>query len=351
MSEGESRSIRRAIGGTTRVLGAQPLIVAGVALFVVFALIQPNFASYSNVLNVATQSSAVLIAATGMTFVIITSGIDLSVGAVVFLGGAILSSQALHSLPPWLALLIVPLCCIVLGFLNGLAVAYVGIPAMIVTLATLRVFRGVGGHITRQESILVPDSLRFLGQGRFFGIPIPFVVAVVVVILGWLVLSKTVFGRHVVAIGSRRSAADNAGLRVRGTLVAVYALAGFLGGVTSLVQVGRLGAVQPTLGLGFELTVITAVVLGGTSLNGGRGSVVGTAVGAIILSIVENGLVLINASPYIFDIVRGVVLLAALLISGIPGRMLTQARNSRARSRAAVFPYRTIQHQSHEYEE
>jgi ribose transport system permease protein len=157
------------------------------------------------------------------------------------------------------------------------------------------------------------------------------------VAIGHYVLRRTRFGRHVQALGSNPSAAWNAGLPVGRLLIAVYAIAGLCAGLASMVQLGRLGAVQPTLDIGFELTVVTAVVLGGSSLTGGYGTVIGTAIGAIILTVVENGLVLSGASPYLFDIVRGAVLLAAIVGSGIP-RQLAALVARRGGARPALVP-------------
>lgn len=318
-------ALRRAV----RFLGEYPLIVAGLLLFIVFATIQPEFVSGSNLVNILVQASVLLIASTGMTFIVMTGGIDLSVGALMFLGAGILSSTAFGIFPPIIAILVVPIVTAILGSLNGLVVASAGVPAMIVTLASLQIFRGIGGHITQQKSFIIPDALRIAGQGDVLGVPTPIVVAVVVVVIGWYALRRTRLGRYVHAVGSSPSAARNAGLPIGRVLVAVYAIGGLLAGVAVVVQLGRLGAVQPTLDSGFELTVITAVVLGGTSLNGGRGGIIGTALGALILTIVENGLVLTGASPYIFDIVRGVVLLAALLTSGAPQRLLAWIQRDR----------------------
>jgi ribose/xylose/arabinose/galactoside ABC-type transport system permease subunit len=318
-----------ALRRTVLFLGEYPLILAGLILFFVFAAIQPQFVSSSNLVNILVQASVLLIASTGMTFIVMTGGIDLSVGALMFLGAAILGTTLSGISPPIVAIVLVPIVTAVVGSLNGVVVASVGVPAMIVTLASLQVFRGIGGHITEQRSSIVPDELRGAGLGDVLGIPTPIVIAVLVVVIGWYVLRRTRLGRYVQAVGSSPSAARNAGLPVKSVLIAVYAIGGLLAGVAVVVQVGRLGAVQPTLDSGFELTVITAVVLGGTSLNGGRGGIVGTALGAVILTIVENGLVLTGASPYIFDIVRGVVLLAALLTSDAPRRLLAWIQRDR----------------------
>jgi ribose/xylose/arabinose/galactoside ABC-type transport system permease subunit len=311
-------------------ISSQPLIVAGIALFILFSILQPNFRTLPNLSNIASQASVLLIAATGMTFIILTAGIDLSVGALVYLGGA-LATTALSGFPPLVILIAVPLLTMLLGWFNGAIVAFIGVPAMIVTLATLQVFRGLGDRLTQQQTLLVPANLQIAGHGTVLGIPTPFIIAIAVLLLGVFVLRRTVFGRRVRAIGSSRSAALNAGMPIKTDLQLVYAIGGLLAGVAATVQIGQLGAVQPTLGSGFELTVITAVVLGGTSLSGGSGGILGTALGAIVLTMVEDGLVLVGASPYIFDIVRGAVLLVALIAGRVPQRIARSLSRLRER--------------------
>jgi ribose transport system permease protein len=213
---------------------------------------------------------------------------------------------------------------VLMGLLNGLGVALTRVPALIVTLATMQVFRGAGGHITGQQNIDLPASLRGIGTGSVLGVPTPVLLAAAVALGGSFVFSRTTFGRHVQAVGSNLEAAVDAGLSVRRVIVGAYALAGLLAATASLIQTARLGAVQPSIGQGYELTVITAVVLGGTSLFGGRGSIGGTVAGALILTTVQTGLVFSGASPYVFDIVRGAVLLAAVLAAGARWRNLTR---------------------------
>lgn len=317
------RALRKYGAGVRRFLGNYPLIPVGIALIVLFALLQPNFFTGTNLVNILIQASVLLIASTGATYVIITAGIDLSVGALMFLACAFVAAALQGGIPAIAAVLVAPLLATALGALNGVVSARFAVPAMLVTLATMQIFRGIGGHLTEQRSIVISPEARFLGQGDWLGIPRPVVVALVVVIIGAYVLRRTRFGKQVQALGSNPAAAANAGLRVTSLLVAVYAIAGLTAGLAAMVQLGRLGAVQPTLNIGFELTVITAVVLGGTALTGGVGGIVGTAIGALILVLVENGLVLAGASPYIFDIVRGGVLLAAVLGSGLPQRLLS----------------------------
>ena len=308
-----------------KVLGRQPLILAIVPLFVVFSVIQPNMATAANMLNIGIQSSVLVIAATGMTFVILTAGIDLSVGAMLFLGAAVMTTGLVDG-PPAVSYLLVVLLFALVGAFNGVAIAKIGIPAMIVTLATLQIFRGAGGHITQQRSIAIDPALRWAGTGDLLGVPAPIFIALLVMLAGHFVLMRTVFGRYVQALGSSDSAAQNAGLPRTAILVGVYALEGLLAGVAAIVQIGRIGATQPTVGNGFELTVITAVVLGGTSLFGGRGTIIGSALGAVTLGLLENGLVLTGASPYSFDLVRGIVLLAALMASEQPQRVFARFR-------------------------
>jgi ribose/xylose/arabinose/galactoside ABC-type transport system permease subunit len=208
---------------------------------------------------------------------------------------------------------------------NGLAVALTRVPALIVTLATMQVFRGAGGHITGQQNINLPANLRGIGTGSLLGAPTPILLAAAVALSGGFVFSRSTFGRYIQAVGSSADAAVNAGLPTRRVIAGAYALAGLLAAVASLTETARLGTVQPSIGQGYELTVITAVVLGGTSLFGGRGSIGGAVLGALILTTVQTGLVFSGTSPYVFDIVRGGVLLAAVLAAGARWRNLAQA--------------------------
>jgi ribose/xylose/arabinose/galactoside ABC-type transport system permease subunit len=303
----------------------EPLLPVLVVLLLVLASLYHGFATVANVRNIAIQASPLIIAAVGMTYVIITAGIDLSVGSMLFLAAAIESSRALVDQPTALVFAAVCATGVLMGLLNGLAVAFTRVPALIVTLATMQVFRGAGGHITGQQNIDLPANLRGIGTGTLLGVPTPVLLAAVVALGGGFVFSRTTFGRYVQAAGSNPDAAVNAGLPVRRVLVGAYALAGLLAAVASLSQTARLGAVQPSIGQGFELTVITAVVLGGTTLLGGRGSIGGTVLGALILTTVQTGLVFSGASPYVFDIVRGGVLLAAVLAAGARWRNLAHA--------------------------
>ena len=306
-------------------LRREPLLPVLAVLLLAPAVLYPGFGTVANVRNIAIQASPLIVAAVGMTYVIITAGIDLSVGSMLFLAAAIESSPALAGRPTAVVFAAVCATGVLMGLLNGLAVAFTRVPALIVTLATMQVFRGAGGHLTGQQNIDLPAGLRGIGTGTLLGVPAPVLLAAAVALGGGFAFSRTTFGRYVQAAGSNPDAAVNAGLPVRRVLVGAYALAGLLAAVASLSQTARLGAVQPSIGQGFELTVITAVVLGGTTLLGGRGSIGGTVLGALILTTVQTGLVFSGASPYVFDIVRGGVLLAAVLAAGARWRNLARA--------------------------
>jgi ribose transport system permease protein len=306
------------------VVRRQPLLPVLLVLLIVLSASYGGFASTANFRNLAVQASPLTIAAVGATYVVITAGIDLSVGSMLFLAAAIESSQALIDKPAGMVFAAVAAAGLCIGLLNGAAVAMTRVPALIVTLASLQVFRGAGGHITGQQNINLPTNLRDIGTAAVLGVPAPVWLAAGAALGGGLVFSRTVFGRYLQAVGSNRDAAVSAGLPVRWVIVGAYALAGLLAAVASLTQTGRLGAVQPSIGQGYELTVVTAVVLGGTSLFGGRGSITGTVLGALVLTTAQTGLVFSGASPYVFDIVRGAVLLVAVLAVAVRWRNLAR---------------------------
>ncbi|MGI5240024.1 ABC transporter permease [Dactylosporangium sp. CA-139066] len=306
-----------AAGRLVAAVRREPLLPVLLVLLGGLSLVYREFATVDSLRNVAVQASPLIVAAVGMTYVIMTGGIDLSVGSMLFLAAAIETGGALAGRPAAAVFAVVALAGLGMGLVNGLAVAYTRVPALIVTLATMQVFRGAGGHVTGQQNIDLPVHLRGIGTASLFGVPWPVLLAAAVALAAAFVFGRTTFGRYVQAVGSSPDAAVNAGLPARGVLVGAYAVAGLLAAIASLAQTARLGAVQPSIGQGYELTVITAVVLGGTTLLGGRGSIAGTVLGALVLTTVQTGLVFSGASPYAFDIVRGGVLLAAVLAAGV----------------------------------
>lgn len=299
---------------------AQVLSIAGFfALCIVFfGSLTPTFLLPTNILNVLRQAAPILVVAVAMTYVIITAGIDLSVGSQVALINAV---AAIALSGGWLPWPLVVLGMLVLGALIGLAqgwfVAYQGIPAFIVTLAGLSILRGFALYFTQGYSIPIPDlpGFLFLGRGVIGGIPFPVIVAVATAVLGTVILSRTVYGRRVVAVGSNTEAARRAGMPARGTIASVYVLAGIASAVAGLLIAARLGSGSSNAAVGFELQVIAAVVLGGTSLFGGRGTILGTLLGALTIAVIGNGLILMHISPFFTQIVTGTIILAAIWLN------------------------------------
>jgi ribose transport system permease protein len=328
---------RRYTGTLGEVLLRNTVLIAAAVVFVAFSLASSKFASGSNLRNIAIQGSGSAVMAVGMTFVIITAGIDLSIGAILFVSTAGAAELFVHGLPVVWAPLVAVLFGLGLGALNGASIAFVGINPLIVTLATLNLYRGVGGHLTGFSTVYLPPGMTKFGTGTVASIPAPIVVAAVVALVGGVLLRRTVFGRHVQAIGANAEAARNLGLPVRRVLVGVYAISGLTAAFAGLIENGRLGALQPTVGLGEELTVITAVVLGGTSLFGGKGSILGSLFGVALLQMVANGLVLARISPYVFDMLRASVLIVAVLIGTSRARGLREVPIVR-RGRLEVGP-------------
>ncbi|MFJ2609283.1 ABC transporter permease [Streptomyces sp. NPDC091279] len=285
------------------------------AVLIVFSLTADTFLSTDNVLNVLRQNGPALIVAVAMTFVITTAGIDLSVGSVLALSGSLLAILIAHGISPTLAFLAVLALGALIGVLNGWFSCYQGIPAFIVTLATLGIIRGTALRSTNGYSISIPDNswVGFLGQGLIAGIPVAAVLAVAAAVLGWVVYAKTPFGRYVVGLGSNRESLRRAGVNVRLVGLWVYLISGVAASLAGVLVATRLGSGSSNQGVGFELTVITAVVLGGTSLFGGRGSVLGTVLGVLTLGFIENGLDLSHVNPFYVQIVQGAILLAAVL--------------------------------------
>jgi ribose transport system permease protein len=290
------------------------IYVAFGLLLVALALVSPVFPTPSNLLNVALQSSINALLAFGMTFVILTAGIDLSVGSLLALSGALAGGLMVGGELPWpLAALVGLGAGTLLGAVNGVAITTFRIPPFIATLAMLSIGRGLTQLYTSGRPFTGLDpAFTELGQGQIGPVPIPVLVMLVVVVAGWIVLRFTVFGRHVYAIGSNPEAARLAGVPVAGVLVAVYAISGLLAALGGLVITARLSSAQPTAGLGFELDAIAAVVVGGMSLSGGEGSIIRSLIGALIIGVLNNGLNLLNVDPFVQPVVKGLVILVAV---------------------------------------
>jgi ribose/xylose/arabinose/galactoside ABC-type transport system permease subunit len=280
------------------------------------------FFSVANLVNVALSVSIVGILGVGMTAVILTGGIDLSVGSGIALIGVV-TAIAAHALGVTAGLAFGLLVGGITGSLTGLLVAQWGVPSFLVTLATLSIERGLAFTLSGGRSIGdLPSGLTWLGQGIVLGVPVPVWVTLLVFAVGWFVLARTTGGRWVYATGGNEQAAWLAGVDTRAVVFATYCANGLLVGLAGVVLAARLGAGVPSAGLGYELDVIAAVVVGGTALTGGRGSVLGTLAGAVFIGVLDNALNIANVDPYLQRIVVGVVILGAVLVDQTWRRIL-----------------------------
>lgn len=284
------------------------LIVLCVALFIA----TPAFLTVSNVINIGIQTAVVAILAFGMTFVIITAGIDLSVGSLVAFSAMACAWMFTNAgLPGPLTLVIGLVVGLLAGAASGLGIAYAKLPAFIATLAMMSVARGLTLVISDGTPIPTPESVNWLG-GSIGPLPVPIIMMALAWVVCWFVLSRTVLGRSLYAIGGNPEAARLSGLPVRRTLVVVYALSGVFAALAGLVLAGRLSSAQPQAGVSYEMDAIAAVVIGGASLAGGAGKASGTFIGAVLLAVIRNGLNILNVSSFWQQVVIGCVIAVAV---------------------------------------
>jgi len=284
---------------------------------VLFSIITDTFLTETNLLNILRQIAPLMIVAVAMTFVITTAGIDLSVGSVLALINALAAISLQAGLPWPLVVVLMLLAGVTIGLLQGFFIAYEGIPAFIVTLAGLSAIRGTALLLTKGYSIPIDPASLFneIGRGWVFGVPLPAIIAVIVLAAGYVVFNETTFGRYVTGIGANAEAVRRAGVNTRRIALTVYAISGLAAAMAGLIIAARLGSGSSNAGGGFELDVIAAVVLGGTSLFGGRGTIVGTMLGALTVAVIGNGLILSHLSPFLTPIVEGIIILAAIWIN------------------------------------
>jgi simple sugar transport system permease protein len=311
----------------TRNFGVLSISAVLAVLFVFFSLQTDAFFTSTNLVNIARQVAPTVIVAVAMTFVITTGMIDLSVGSILGLTAAALAILA-ESRNPLVALLLTLVLGLGIGAINGALTAFGRLQSFIVTLASLTAVRGLALLITDGYSTpITSEFLLPLGNGKLAGLYTPTWIAVVTVVLGWYVFNHTRFGRYVVAVGSNAESLRRAGVDVRRIQLAVLTLTGVAAGLAGVVTATRLASGSSNSGTLFELEVITAVVLGGTALMGGKGSVTGSAIGAVTLGVISNGLVLLRVDVYWVPITQGLILIVAILlnarlfgrISGQPG--------------------------------
>ncbi|WP_211284600.1 ribose ABC transporter permease [Rummeliibacillus pycnus] len=286
-------------------------------IIIIISIMSPSFLTATNIFNVLRQVSVSALIAFGMTFVILTGGIDLSVGSTLALTGAISAGMLASGMDPILAMIIGLALGAVLGAVNGVIIAKGKVAPFIATLATMTIYRGLTLVYTDGKPVSgLGDSMAFqmFGKGYFLGIPVPVVTMIVAFFVLYFILRKTTFGRRVYAIGGNEEASRLSGINVDRVTIAVYAITGMLAALSALILTSRLNSAQPTAGESYELDAIAAVVLGGTSLTGGRGWIFGTLVGALIIGVLNNGLNLIGVSSFFQQVVKGVVILIAVLL-------------------------------------
>jgi ribose/xylose/arabinose/galactoside ABC-type transport system permease subunit len=325
MTDAVSRQTDNSFDAFSFLARFAPLIFL-LLLMAVFAIMEPRFLSSVNLFNVMRQVSITGLLAIGMTFVILTAGIDLSIGSLLAFAGLVAAAVAKGGLQDrftvgddaigfgWpLAALAAIAVGLIGGLLQGVAITKLKVPAFVVTLGGMSVFRGAallfaaGGPISGFQ----PD-FAWWGQGRIFSVPVPVIIFLVAALIAHIVLSYTRYGRRVYAVGGNPEAARLAGLNVSGIICSVYIIMGFFAGLGAFVLSARLNSAEAVAGTGYELTVIASVVIGGTSLFGGSGSIFGTVIGTILIGVLLNGLVLMNVNSYIQQIIIGVIIVLAV---------------------------------------
>ncbi|AKB04203.1 ribose ABC transporter permease [Vibrio cholerae] len=297
----------------------QKSLIALLFLVVVVSFLNPNFFTVDNLLNILRQTSVNAIIAVGMTLVILTAGIDLSVGSVLALCGAFAATLVAMEVPVLVAVPTALLAGAALGAISGIIIAKGKVQAFIATLVTMTLLRGVTMVYTDGRPISTgftdtADTFAWFGTGYALGIPVPVWLMVVVFAGAWYLLNHTRFGRYVYAVGGNESATRLSGINVDRVKIGVYAICGLLAALAGIIVTSRLSSAQPTAGMGYELDAIAAVVLGGTSLMGGKGRIMGTLIGALIIGFLNNALNLLDVSSYYQMIAKAVVILLAVLV-------------------------------------
>jgi ribose transport system permease protein len=315
-----------------RVLREAGIGIALLLMIAIFSATAPHFTDESNVKNILTQITINLIMATGMTFVILIGGIDLSVGSVLALcamvAGLVLKSQWL---PVPAAIAAAALTSVVVGMtcglINGFVSSFWSVPSFIVTLGMLNIARGAALEVTDARTLFeFPNMFNDFGTATLLRIPAIFLVALALVLLGWAVLTRTVFGRLIYSIGNNEEAVRLSGHNTFVFKVAAFVISGLTVGIGAIIYMARLTIASPILGTGFELNAIAAVIIGGTSLNGGRGSLIGTFLGACLIGVLADGLILIGVGDFVRQMITGGVIILAVILDSYRARIADRAR-------------------------
>ena len=289
------------------------IILILIVLSVLIQLKNPIFLTYSNIIDVCRNTSYTLVIAVGMTFVLIAKGLDLSVGSLMALGGLISSLAMFYGVPILLAVLLGLLVGAAFGVVNAFCIVKLKIPAMIATLGSMYMARGLVLVITKGSPVFpLPEAFGNFGKGYFLGVPYVVLIALLLSIAAHLVLSRTTYGRKVYAIGGNPETAKFAGINVAMVTGSCYLISGVLAALSGILTAARMGSGQPSIGDGTEMTVITAVIIGGTSLNGGAGTILGTVLGALLMNVLSSGMNLVGISAYWQKFVMGLIIIIAV---------------------------------------
>jgi len=298
-----------------RILRSYGILIAFILICIAMTILSPVFLTVTNIRNVIRQSSIYGIMAIGMTFVILTGGIDLSVGSMLAIAGAIAAGSAKGGMGLELTILIALGIGLGCGLVNGLIVTAGRITPFVVTLGMMSIARGLTLIYTKGYPISgFDETFRFIGGADILAIPFPIIVFFLTVVIAWLVLTQTRLGRYTYAIGGNEETVKLSGINSDVYKTIVYMISGITSAISALILTSRLNSAEPVAGTGYELDVIAAVVIGGTSLMGGRGSVWGTLVGALLIGVINNGMNLLGISPYFQLVVKGVIIIGAVLL-------------------------------------
>ncbi len=299
-------------------------------VLLVFGGLSPAFWQPANAVNILIQASSTGILAVGMTFVLLTAGVDLSVGAIMFVAAAAGGKLILAGWPFGVVLAVMLGIGAVFGALNAIFITRLAIVAFIVTLATRYLGRGLGLHLTETRAMNLPESFYELGATRVLGVPMPVLILAGVVLVAHLVLTRTAFGRQIYAVGADVETAHKAGINTRRVLFAVYVICGLCAAAAGIVALSQAPTVSPGFGNNREFLAIAAAVLGGTSLFGGRGAVLpGTVLGAVLIQTIENGLNILNVNPYLYPLITSGVIFVAVLLDAVRSGVLARVNRRR----------------------
>lgn len=294
------------------------ILIPTILFIVVIQLINPVFLSWANVSNVLRATSFTLVTALGMTLVLVSGGLDLSVGSVLAVGSVISGLALTANIPMPIAIVFGILSGVLLGLLNGIIIVKFRIPPLIMTLGMLYMARGIVYILTEGVPVYpLPKAFQAIEQEIVYGVPTVVYIAAILAIVVGVVLKMTVFGRRVYAIGGNKEAARISGINIGRTHIAIYTITGGLAAFTGVIQASRLGSAQPGAGTGYELQVIAAVIIGGTSTYGGVGTVFGTIIGALFMNILTNSMMLMKVSVYWQNLVIGFILVMAVILDQV----------------------------------